>query len=325
MIPIYNDWAALERVLAKLDHALEDRGFSADVVLVDDGSTIRPQGGLAEQAHRALHRIDILTLKRNLGHQRAIAIGLAYLEAATTYDLVVLMDGDGEDDPADVPRLLDACLEQRCERIVFAERSKRSESAAFRVGYALYKVVHLFLTGMRVRVGNFSVIPRDRLSSLVVVSEMWSHYAAAVLKSRQPVSFVPTCRARRLDGRSTMNFVDLIAHGLAAISVYGEIVGVRLLVVASLLVLLAVAGILSAVVIRLATPWAIPGWATSAVGILLVVLLMGIMLAFLFSFIIIAGRQGSTFLPCRDYAYFVEGARCIRERSGHERIPVCRE
>ena len=71
-------------------------------------------------------------------------------------------------------------------KIVFAERAKRSESLAFRVFYGLYKLVHRVLTGQGVRVGNFSVIPRARLASLVVVSEMWNHYAAAAFASRQP-------------------------------------------------------------------------------------------------------------------------------------------
>jgi hypothetical protein len=40
---------------------------------------------------------------------------------------------------------------------------------------------------------------------------------------------------------------------------------------------------------------------------------VGIMLAFLFSFVILAGRQGSTFLPCRDYAYFIKDVQQLRE------------
>ena len=85
--------------------------------------------------------------------------------------------------------------------------------------------------------GNFSIIPRPRLASLVVVSEMWNHYAAAAFKSRQPLCTVPTQRAKRLDGKSKMNFVNLVVHGLSAISVYGELVGIRLLVVTVLLIL----------------------------------------------------------------------------------------
>src|SRR5262249_37876231 len=151
-------------------------------------------------------------------------------------------DGDGEDDPADVPRLVQRCREEGFEKIVFAERTRRSETLAFRAFYGLYKVVHVLLTGIRGRVGNFSVVPPARLESLVVVSELWNHYAAAAFKSRQPLCLVPTRRASRLQGRSRMNFVDLVAHGLSAISVFGETVGVRLLVLACLLILMALLG-----------------------------------------------------------------------------------
>ena len=115
-----------------------------------------------------------------------------------------------------------------------------------------------------------------------------------------------------------MNFVDLVTHGLGAISVYGEIVGVRLLVLACLMVLLASIGAAAAVTVRALTRWAIPGWATYTVGILLVLLVLGIMLAFLFIFIILASRQGSAFLPCRDFAYFIREIRSLRRGNINE-------
>jgi hypothetical protein len=312
MIPVFNDWDSLELHLKNLDRALHGHGIAADLLIVDDGSTVPPDATFCISAYRSLGRIELVTLRRNLGHQRAIAIGLAYVEARVPCRAVAVMDGDGEDDPGDVPRLIQRCREEDDEKIVFAERSKRSESLVFRTFYGLYKFVHVLLTGIRVRVGNFSVVPRARLESLVVVSEMWNHYAAAAFKSRQPLCLVPTRRARRLQGQSRMNFVDLVAHGLSAVSVYGEIVGVRLLVLACLLIVLALAGAAATVIVRLATDWAIPCWATYTLGLLLILLTLGIMLASLFSFVILAGRQGSTFLPCRDYAYFIKAVRCLR-------------
>jgi len=272
-----------------------------------------------------LRRVEILRLRRNLGHQRAIAIGLAYVEAKIPCQAVVVMDADGEDDPGDVPRMIQKCREEAFEKIVFAERTKRSESVVFRVFYTLYRVMHLMLTGIRVRVGNFSVIPRARLQSLVVVSEMWNHYAAAAFKSRQPLCLIATRRASRLDGTSRMNFVDLVTHGLSAISVFGEIVGARLLVLACVLIVTALAGAAATVLVRLTTDWAIPGWATFTLGILVIFLTLGIMLAILFCFIVLAGRQGSTFLPCRDYPYFVQEVRLLRDQSVDERLSVHRQ
>lgn len=313
LIPNYNDWRSLELHIGNLDEVMKAHQIEAELLIVDDGSTIPPGETLVNATYQSLGRVEILKLRRNLGHQRAIAIGLAYVEAHFPGPAVVVMDADGEDDPSDVPRLIEKCRDEAFEKIVFAERTKRSESIAFRVFYELYKTLHVMLTGIRVRVGNFSVIPRARLQSLVVVSELWNHYAAAAFKSRQPLCLVLTRRAQRLDGRSTMNFVDLVAHGLSAISVYGEIIGVRLLVLACLLIFAALAGAVATIIVRLTTDWAIPGWATYMMGILLIMLTLGIMLAFLFSFVILSGRQGSTFLPCRDYVYFVQEVRRLRD------------
>jgi len=313
LIPNYNDWRSLELHIRNLDEVMKAHQIEADLLIVDDGSTIPPGEALGNTIHQSMRRLEILRLRRNLGHQRAIAIGLAYVEAHFPGPAVVVMDADGEDDPGDVPRLIQKCHDEAFEKIVFAERTRRSESIVFRVFYELYKTLHVLLTGIHVRVGNFSVIPRARLQSLVVVSELWNHYAAAAFKSRQPLCLVPTRRAHRLDGRSTMNFVDLVAHGLSAISVYGEIIGVRLLVLACLLIVAALAGVAATILVRLPTDWAIPGWATYTMGILLIMLTLGIMLAVLFSFIILSGRQGSAFLPCRDYAYFVQEVRRLRD------------
>ena len=156
------------------------------------------------------------------------------------------------------PRLLAKCREEGDWKIVFAERTRRSESWVFRIFYVLYKAAHRLLTGSRVRVGNFSVVPRSRLSSLVVVSELWNHDAAA-FKSRQPYCLVPTRRAKRLHGHSSMNFVALVVHGLSAISVYSEIVGVRLLVFAFGLILLTLSSVAGVVFVRRRPTWRCPG------------------------------------------------------------------
>jgi hypothetical protein len=213
-----------------------------------------------------------------------------------------------------VPRLLDKYKQLEGKKIIFAERTRRSESISFRVFYWLYKMVHIILTGRGIRVGNFSVIPRSCLSSLVAVSEMWNHYAAAAITSRQPFDTIPTKRARRLAGESKMNFASLVTHGLSAISVYSEIIGVRLLLLVSLLIALVLSGIVTTVALRLLTDLAIPGWATAATGLLLIILFQAIMLAFVFSFVILAGRNGSTFIPLRDYVYFVTRMEPVYKR-----------
>ena len=305
LLPVFNDWASLAQLLPRLDSALAAHFLTVDVLVVDDGSTEEPRDELDTRSFAALRRIDVLRLRRNLGHQRAIAIGLAYVEDCLQAGAVVVMDGDGEDDPADVPRLLERLDEEGNGKIVFAERARRSESRGLGFFYMLFKLLHVFLTGKGVRVGNFSAIPRQRLTSLVVVAEIWNHYAAAVFRSRQPYCMIPTFRSRRLCGSSSMNFVSLVTHGLSAISVYSDVVGVRLLVMSIVLAFLTLGGIVGAVVVRLATDLAIPGWASFTVGILLILFVQAVMAAFVFSFAILGSRHGTTFLPRRDYSFFI--------------------
>lgn len=312
LLPLFNDWDALLKLLGGLDATLAGHGIAASVLVVDDGSTAAPPA--REPAFAAIRSVELLELRRNLGHQRAIAIGLTYLSEKTACDTVLVMDSDGEDNPRDVPRLLERLAEGKMSRIVFARRTQRSESMTFRLFYAIYRAVYRTLVGNEPRVGNFSAIPRPALRRLVVVSELWSHYAAAVFRSRIPVDTVPTARARRLDGRSQMNFFALVIHGLSAIAVNGDVVGVRLLAASGALIALSFVGVAAAVAVRFLTDLAIPGWATTVVGLAVILCVQAVMFAFILSVTILSGRNWASFIPLRDYELFVGGVRHLYGR-----------
>lgn len=305
LLPVFNDWEALALLLRQLDDVVQSCGIAANVLIIDDASTRTADQELPTPHVRSLGRIDVLRLRRNLGHQRAIAVGLAYIADKVPCEAVILMDSDGEDSPADVPRLLAKYRQDGGEKIIFAERARRSETRLFRTFYALYRWLHLALTGVRVRVGNFSVIPASRVASLAVVSEMWNHYSAAAFKSKQPFDMVPAERAKRLAGKSKMNFVGLVAHGLSAVSVYSEIVGVRLLVLTCGLIAVALVGLGYVLGVKLFTESNIPGWATYTASVLVVILMQATMFSLIFCFVILGGRQTTGFLPLRDYQHFV--------------------
>jgi hypothetical protein len=102
-----------------------------------------------------------------------------------------------------------------------------------------------------------------------------------------------------------MNFVALVTHGLSAISVFGDIVGVRLLIGSLVGSLLAMVGIFVVIMIRLFTNQAIPGWATYATGILAIILVQFITIATSFTFMILSTRTNLGFVPVRDYGLFI--------------------
>ena len=318
LIPIYNDWHACSELLRNLDRELAKTDRMASVLLVDDGSIEPASTLLLPDRFHALTAIRVLTLRRNLGHQRAICVGLSYIEQETTHSAIVVMDGDGQDAPSDVPRLL---LEMETEKgirepIVFAERARRSENVLFRALYWLYRMVHRVLTGRSVRVGNFSVIPRSRLSGLVLVPELWSHYAAAVFVSGIPYQSIPTNRADRIAGDSTMDLVRLVTHGLSAITVFGEHVSVRMLLATLLMVGLLFAGGSGVAVASLMSPWTAPGWVVLLAGLLMILVVLSIMFSLLFSFMVLFHRKNPTMIPTREYSLFIDKHEVVSSNQG---------
>jgi hypothetical protein len=306
LIPVYNDWEALGMLLQRLDAVLAESGLPVEVLVVDDASTAPCPPEIWGPVFKAISAIEVLALRSNLGHQRAVAIGLTYVDENSSCQAVVVMDSDGEDAAEDVPRLIHELQRTRGTQIVFAERTRRSEGLAFCLGYRAYRMLHYLLTGKRVRVGNFSIVPRPSLHRLTAVSELWNHYAAAVLKARIPYGTIPTHRANRLSGRSKMSLVSLVVHGLSALSVYSEVIGVRMLVATMSLVGLALLSLSGVALIRLTTDLAVPGWASNLGGQLLALLVQLSTISLPFVFLILQGRSGAGFLPARDYLYYID-------------------
>jgi hypothetical protein len=306
VMPVYEDFAAARLVCEALDRALEPRPeVEARVLLLDDGS---PTGirDWSPFSPRALRRIDVVRLRRNLGHQRAIAVGLCHLDAGGRFDAVLVMDSDGEDRPDHVPLLL-AELARTPQAMIFAERRKRMEGGVFRLGYLAYRVLHRVLTGIPVRVGNFSLLPAAAVTRLVSMAELWNHYAGAAARSRFPLQRLPLDRGSRVLGQSKMGgVVPLVTHGIAGIATFHDVVATRLLIASSGAAVALAAAMLTVLVIRFETSLAIPGWATYTTGLLLLLSIQVASIAFSLVLSLVSTRFGATFVPCRDYAVFVE-------------------
>jgi glycosyltransferase involved in cell wall biosynthesis len=309
-IPIYNDWKALNLLIEKLDSEIEIMQSGVSIIIVDDGSTESVPNKLSK-APSNIDKIEILHLRRNLGHQRAIAMGLSYIYANYKCQAVLIMDGDGEDDPKDVIALINHFNEKGGRKIIFAKRSKRTEGIIFKLGFLSYRILHFILTGIKVEVGNFSIIPSNLLNRLMGVSEIWNHYAASVFHARLPLEMISIPRGVRLAGEPKMNLVSLVVHGMSAISVFGETVAVRLLCFVGFLMTLTLAGLAATVLTKFFTDMAIPVWATNLTGILGIVLLNLLLLATFSVLLMLNSRDRLSFLPLRDWQYFVENSRII--------------
>lgn len=312
VIPSFNDWEALEKLLLLIEQATFSQVTHLQVVVVDDCSTRPIPNSLVNQTYFQIQEVNILRLRRNLGHQRSIVIGLSYVYHHLSCDWVVVMDGDGEDNPFEIEHLLDASKKIGNSQIIFAKRSKRSESRGFKISYFVYKKLYQLLVGRDISVGNFSLLPFSLLRNVVVVSEIWNHYSSGLHRSRIPYIEVNVPRSKRLAGESKMNMVSLVTHGLSSIAVYGDIVGTRILISTVILLgfLLLLLGVV--ILVRLFTDWGVPGWATYVSGLLILSLFQLILLGTVFSMIILSARNNSNFIPTREYKYYVDSFSNVR-------------
>ncbi|MCA1600424.1 MAG: glycosyltransferase family 2 protein [Acidobacteria bacterium] len=101
-LPVYNEEPNLLPLHAKLDEALAKLGRSAEIIYVDDGSTDGSLRVLREVAERD-GRVRVVALKRNYGQTAAMAAGID----AAHGEVLIPMDADLQNDPADIIRLLD--------------------------------------------------------------------------------------------------------------------------------------------------------------------------------------------------------------------------
>ena len=101
VIPVYNEEENVDPLVQEIKAVVERLGKGYEIVMVDDGSTDGTFEALARLYEREDH-LRVVRLKRNFGQTAALAAGLAHCEGK----IIVTMDGDGQNDPADIPALL---------------------------------------------------------------------------------------------------------------------------------------------------------------------------------------------------------------------------
>lgn len=102
VIPVYNEEENIPRLYPKLKEVLAGMGAGYEMIFVDDGST-DGTGEALEKLHRQDSRVVVVTLRRNFGQTAALSAGFD----SSRGQVIVTLDGDLQNDPADIPRLLE--------------------------------------------------------------------------------------------------------------------------------------------------------------------------------------------------------------------------
>ena len=235
LIPIYNDWQSVAKLVDKINNLSTDPKFQLSIIIVNDGSNHdRP---VEEKSLENLYSIKILNMKINQGHARCIATGLKYIYEKEDFDYVIPMDGDGEDRPEEIKEFLNQ-IENSNDRPIVGERIKRSEDLLFKSCYQIHKLITLTFTGKSIKYGNFTCLPKTTVEKMVNEKATWNSFSGSLKKIEKDLFSIPSIRGTRYHGPSQMNFSSLLKHSLSIISVFRSAVLIRSALFIALYILL---------------------------------------------------------------------------------------
>lgn len=301
--PVYEDADVAQRLFYEIN---KEFGEKAYIVAVDDGSLSSVVN--TEAISKVGLKGVVIKLKRNVGHQKAIAIGLSYVsENLSDQRHVVVMDSDGEDIPSSISFLIEE-LNKKDGDVAVASRKSRVETLKFRAFYLLYKSVFKLLSGRVINFGNFMALKASAVNRLVTMPELWTHVAGSVLLSKLRVSYCSLDRGPRFAGQSKMNFVSLVLHGFRGLMVFAEDVLVRVGIACIVVAFVSVVGGVLAILLK-TFGFATPGWFSIVMGILILVFLQTAVLT-LISLMLTGSMKGAP-TPVVDYKKLIEVAERV--------------
>jgi hypothetical protein len=217
LIPVFNDWESLKKLLNELNDNIKDiKEAQFNCVVVNDCSTMKNQ---KIKIPSLINSIKIIHMSKNKGHARCNAFGIKYLSEQLDFDYLILMDGDGEDRPEEIKSLVDKALNEPNKSVV-AKRIKRSEGFLFQMLYRLHKYLTLLTTGKLINFGNYSCLTKTDIKKLSVKASLWSSYSGTFKKNIENYNEVNSIRGTRYFGPSQMSLFKLLIHSFSIIAVF---------------------------------------------------------------------------------------------------------
>jgi len=224
LVPIYNDWQSVSKLLDEIDNNIIDLDDEISVIIVNDASTHDRQE--EQKDFENIHSIKILNMKINQGHARCIATGLKYICEKEEFDYAIPMDGDGEDRPEEIKEFINQIQNSNNNPIV-GERVKRSEKLTFKICYQLHKLITLTFTGKSIKFGNYTCLPKSTVEKMIKEKATWNSFSGSLKKIENNLFSIPSTRGNRYFGPSKMSFFNLVKHSLSIMSVFRKIFLIR--------------------------------------------------------------------------------------------------
>lgn len=211
LLPAYDEAENLAELVPEITGVLEAAGVDHEVVVVDDGSTDGTRGVMAGLRGPTVRSIR---LRRNSGKSAALAIGIEQARG----EVIVLMDADGQDDPAEIPRLV-AHLDTEGLDLVTGRRSVRNDRFVKRTTSRLYNGATARVTGVPGRDFNsgLKALRREVAESVELYGELHRYIPVLAVWNGFRVAEVDVAHHERRHGSSKFGrarfwrgFLDLV-------------------------------------------------------------------------------------------------------------------
>jgi glycosyltransferase involved in cell wall biosynthesis len=179
VVPVLDEAESIAELAARITAVLDELGLTFELVFVDDGSRDGTSGRVRE-VHQRDPRVKLVRLRRNFGKAAALSAGFDFSRGG----LIITMDGDLQDDPAEIPRLLEK-LESEDLDLVSGWKRQRRDPAAKRLPSKLFNWVTRRVAGIDLHDFNsgFKAYRREVLEQISVYGEL--HRYIPVLASRR--------------------------------------------------------------------------------------------------------------------------------------------
>ena len=216
MSPTYNDWESVIKLVKVINNNIKKNKYHFEMIIINDAST--KKGKLIHSNLKRFKKVKIINLKKNLGSQPAIAVGLNFIRKIKGNFNIVILDSDGEDNPNKIDVLLSA-LEKNQDKVIVASRSQRTENAFLKLMNILRLFFTFLVTGKLMNFGNFTCFNSKLLRNLSNKPELGLSYSATLQKYFK-IKKIPVKKELRYFGDSKVTFSFLISYSLKIISVF---------------------------------------------------------------------------------------------------------
>jgi glycosyltransferase involved in cell wall biosynthesis len=208
LLPCFNESSGIDILTNLLVSELDKLPYLFELIYIDDGSLDDTKAYIENlEIPSPIINSVLLALDFNIGHQKAIRQGLLYVETKN-FDNVIIMDADGEDDPAAIKEL----LQNTNMDLVQIVRGKRNENWHFKFFYRLYQGLFKVVIGKRLNFGNFCMLSPKLVNT--ATENSFVHLAAFLDNQKCFKAKVKWDRNQRISGESKMGFKNLFYHAV---------------------------------------------------------------------------------------------------------------